>query len=73
MIQDIEKIEFRTGLLEKGLQISDLPLIVFTGSKIPSELHKAVRETDILNCRGAYGNAEVGIVVSAKILTRPKA
>ena len=59
MIQDIEKIEYRSGFLEEGLQISNLPLIVFKGSKIPSELHKLVLETNILNCGGAYGNAEV--------------
>lgn len=60
MIQDIEKIEFRSGLIEKGLKISDLRLIVFKGSKIPTELHKLVLETNILNCGGAYGNADVG-------------
>ena len=60
MIQDIEKIEYRSGLLEPGMSVEDLPVKVFQAEKIPSEVRKSIHEEDILNLGSVYGDKEAG-------------
>ncbi len=60
MIQDLEAIEYRHGILKKNIQIADLPLLSLKGASIPSKIRKELLETDILNCGGCYGDRSAG-------------
>ena len=56
MIQDIQRIEYRSGVLPKGMRRSSLPVQTWKGSKIPVELRKAIIRENALNCGGVYGD-----------------
>ncbi|MEW6140455.1 MAG: hypothetical protein AB1733_19720 [Thermodesulfobacteriota bacterium] len=58
MIQDIEKIEFQSGIIGFPDAIGQLPLMTLRASKIPPEVHRELRETNILNCGGVYGQMD---------------
>jgi len=60
MIQNIEKIEYRHGLLEKKKQPTDLPMKVWRGSQINAEILKSFHNEDILNLGGTYGDRDIG-------------
>jgi len=60
MIQDLERIEYRHGMLESGMKPGDLPARTWHGAKIPVEVRKSVNEEDILNLGGVYGNKDAG-------------
>ena len=56
MIQDIQRIEYRSGRLPKGMKRSSLPVQTWKGSKMPIGLRKAIVHENVLNCGGVYGN-----------------
>lgn len=56
MIQDLEQIEYRKGMQEKGMKPDMLPMKVWRGGKIPAEIRQAINEEDILNLGGVYGD-----------------
>jgi hypothetical protein len=58
VLQDIVKIEYQTGIVEQRSAIGTLPLVRLTSSKIPPEVYRELRETDILNCGGVYGQMD---------------
>jgi len=60
MIQDLEQIEYRHGMLESGMKADDLPVRTWCGEKIPSEVRKSINEEDILNLGGVYGDKDAG-------------
>ena len=60
MIQDLEQIEYRRGMLKKGMVPEDLPVRVWRGTEIPTNIQKAVVEEDLLNLGGVYGDEDVG-------------
>ncbi len=60
MIQDLEQIEYRKGMREKGMKPDGLPVKVWRGAKIPAEIRKAINEEDILNLGGDYGDENAG-------------
>lgn len=60
MIQDIEKIEYRHGLLEKGKQATDLPVKIWRSSQINVENIRSLHNEDVLNLGGVYGNKDMG-------------
>ena len=60
MIQDLEQIEYRWGMLEKGMKPEKLPVKVWRGAKIPADVRKAVNEENLLNLGGVYGDKRVG-------------
>ena len=60
MIQELEMIEYRKGMLEKGMKPDVLPVKVWRGGKIPAEIRKAINENDILNLGGIYGDENAG-------------
>ena len=60
MIQDLEQIEYRRGLLKRGMKPADLSAKVWRGSKISSEIRKSINEENILNMGGVYGNKNAG-------------
>lgn len=64
MIQDLEQIEFRKGMLENGMKPDVLPVKIWRGGKISEEIRKAINEEDILNLGGVYGDENASEVVS---------
>lgn len=60
MIQDLEQIEYRKGMLEKGMKPESLPVKIWCGAKISVEVRKAVNEEDLLNLGGVYGDKRAG-------------
>jgi len=60
MIQYLEQIEYRKGMLKKGMVPEDLPVKVWRGAEIPMDIQKAVAEEDLLNLGGVYGDEYVG-------------
>jgi len=49
MIQELEQIEYRRGMLEKGMKPESLPVKVWRGAEITTDVRKAVNEEDLLN------------------------
>ena len=60
MIQDLEQIEYRWGMIEKGMKPENLPVKVWRGAKIPADVRKAINEENILNLGGVYGDRRLG-------------
>ena len=60
MIQDLEQIEYRKGMLERNMKPENLPLKVWRGGKIPANVRAAVNEEDLLNLGGVYGDRNAG-------------
>jgi len=60
MVQDLEQIEYRRGMLEKGMKQEDLPVKVWRGSKIPADVRAAINAEDLLNLGGVYGDKKAG-------------
>lgn len=60
MIQDLEQIEYRRGMIESGMKPNDLPVKTWRGAKIPAEVRKSINEEDILNLGGTYGDKDAG-------------
>lgn len=58
MIHDLEQIEYRQGMLEKGMKPESLPVRVWRGAKIPVEVCKAINAENLLNLRGVHGDQD---------------
>jgi len=56
IIQDLKQIEYRHGMLEKGMKAESLPIQVWSDARIPAEVRKAVDEKDLLHLGGIYGH-----------------
>jgi len=55
MIQDLEQIEYRKGMLEEGMKPDDLPVKVWRGAKIPATVNKAINEEDLSTSAASMG------------------
>lgn len=60
MIQDLEQIEYRRGMLGRGMKPDSLPVKAWPGAKIPADMQVAVSGVDLLNLDGVYGNKNAG-------------
>jgi len=60
MIQDLERIEYRKGLLERGMKADGLPVKVWREARIPADVRKAINEENLLNLGGVYGDKNAG-------------
>ena len=60
MIQDLEQIEYRNGMLEEGMKPDDLPVKVWRGAKITADVKKAINEENLLNLGGVFGDKNAG-------------
>lgn len=56
MIQDLERIEYRRGVLEKGMNPEDLPVKAWRGAKLPADVRAAINAENLLNLGGVYGD-----------------
>ena len=63
MIQDLEQIEYRKGMLDKGMKAKELPVKAWRCAKIPADVRKAINEEDLLNLGGVYGDKDAGYPV----------
>jgi hypothetical protein len=60
MVQNLERIEYRTGMLEPEDDPDDLPVKIWRKGKIPRELRKSLHEEDLLNLGGVHGDDKIG-------------
>ena len=60
MIQDLEQIEYRWGMLEAGIKPSDLPVRTWRQGQIAAEVLQSINEEGILNLGGVYGDKDAG-------------
>ena len=60
MIQVLERIEYRAGMIETVGESGALPVRVWSGSKIPAAVRKSIIEEDLLNLAGIYGDKTLG-------------
>ena len=60
MIRNLERIEYRKGLLEKGMKADGLPVKVWRGTEIPEDVREAINEENLLNLGGVYGDKNAG-------------
>ena len=63
MILDMKQIEYRHGMIKKGIRPKDLPVKVWRGAKISAEIMKAINEEDLINLGGIYGDKNIDIPV----------
>jgi hypothetical protein len=64
MIENLEKVEYRKGMLDKGMKPDDLPVKVWSGTKIPAPVRKAVNEENLFKLGGIYGDKTPAILWS---------
>jgi len=60
MIQNLEQVEYRRGMLEKSMKSKDLPIKVWRVSKIHADVGAAISADNLLNLRGVYGDKKTG-------------
>jgi len=60
MIQDLKEIEYRRGMLEKGMKPESLPVKVWRGAKISADVRGVVNAENLLNLGGVYDDQNDG-------------
>ena len=60
MVQDLEQIEYRRGMLEKGMKPEDLAVKAWRGSEIAADVRAAINTENLLNLGGVYGDKKAG-------------
>jgi hypothetical protein len=60
MIQDLERIEYRRGMIETGRTPKRLTVRTWSGVRISQDIRKAIHEDDVLNLGGVYGDKNAG-------------
>jgi hypothetical protein len=61
MIQSLEQIEYRGGLLEKGIKTDGLWVIIWRKAEIPADVRRAIGEEKLRILGGVYGEKPPGI------------
>jgi len=59
MIQDLEEVQYRRGLLAPNIKPKDLPVKSWRLSKIPAEARKLIIYNDLLNLGGVHGEKKL--------------
>jgi len=60
MDQELRRIEYRQGILAPGMKPQNLPIQVWCAEEIPFKVKRAIKNEDILNIAGFYGNMNAG-------------
>ncbi len=60
MPQELEQIEYRKGMLEKGMKPNTLPVKIWRGAEIPADVRAAISAESLLSLGGVYGNKKAG-------------
>jgi len=54
------KIEYRKGMLEKGMTPANFPVKVWKDDEIPADVREAIKKEDLLSLGGVYGDRDIG-------------
>jgi len=57
--ENLEQIEYRSGILEKGMEADELPVRVWSADRIPEEMKQTIHQEGLLDLGGVYGNREL--------------
>lgn len=60
MTQDLQRIEYRRGLLKRGKKPAGLPVQVWRGTEIPPAVRTAIDTENLLGLGGNYGDKQAG-------------
>ncbi|MBI3609642.1 MAG: hypothetical protein HY204_02945 [Nitrospirae bacterium] len=60
MTREIERIEYRRGMIDPGAKLEDLPVRTWSSAEIPDEIREAIHREGILDLGGVYGDREAG-------------
>lgn len=60
MMQMLERIEYRRGMLDAGRRPEDLPVRTWSGAQVPSEVRASIHDEDLLNLGGVHGTKGTG-------------
>ena len=60
MKPQIERIEYRQGMLEEGMKPSDLPVKLLQRPMITDEILQSIEQEKIMELGGVYGDKEAG-------------
>jgi hypothetical protein len=69
MIHDIQRIEYRQGMIETRNRAGAVPARVWSGTEIPEEIHQAIRTERLTELGGTYGDPEAGDPIQYDHLT----
>lgn len=58
--RNLERIEYRYGMLERGMKRSSLPKTVLSGPDIPDSIRRSIAEEKLHELDGAYGDRHAG-------------
>lgn len=58
MGQSISRIEYRSGVLLKGMTADNIGAVEWPGQQIPADLRQAITDGDLLSLGGTYGNSQ---------------
>lgn len=58
--RNLERFEYRHGMLERGMKRTSLPKIVRSGSKIPESVRQSVADERLHELGGVYGDRHAG-------------
>jgi|GEM_PF-1528524 len=60
---ELLRIKYRTGMLERGMKPKDLPLRIWTGNEIPAEVKTAIKKERLARLGGVHGDPMAGYPV----------
>ena len=60
MLQNLEQIEYRRGMLKKDMKPDGLPVQIWRGAEIPADVCAAVYKENLLDLAGVYGDKNAG-------------
>jgi len=58
--QELKRIEYRKGMLKKGMKTKDLPVKSWQGSEITEDVRTAIDAEKLPELGGIYGDPNVG-------------
>lgn len=59
-LQDLERIEYRRGIIDAGMGPSDVPVKTWRGAGISADIRKSINKENILALGGVYGDKDAG-------------
>ncbi len=60
MSRDIERVEYRRGMLESRDKRDALPVRTWTAAELPESARNSIQEEGILDLGGVYGDPDAG-------------
>ncbi|MBI2191993.1 MAG: hypothetical protein HYU36_08420 [Planctomycetes bacterium] len=69
MTDEIQRVEYRQGMIETRTQADALPVRVWSGAGMPEEIREAIRTERLTELGGVYGDREAGDPIQYDHLT----